>query len=425
MTKLTLPLVQGCLQEALDRTLGELPRRALAEFLKRKVGERGIELTEAQLSTLTEHVLQASSGSVIVDDGNPDKEITISLTEEDQEALGRQLDEIAATVPALTEEFIEKTSAEVLSLLKREWPNGLRDQQELMDGFRQRLNERWGPGIDGLRILAQIARELGNNIAHGFDKPELVRGTLAVLRLLHARSCQIAEEIIALLSGGFADGAMARWRTLHEIAAVAYLTSEHGEDLAERYLAHEIVEARRAARQYQKYAARLGQEPISDQEMRQIEDRYTAAIARYGHEFGKPQGWAAAHLKKPDPRIADVIEASKIDHLGPYYRMASHAVHANPKGVLSRLGLLSETGALLAGPSDIGLADPGQATARSLVQISTVLSGLNPTIDNLVTAKVMLQLFSEITDNFQMSHESVMVDARNGPTLIGGADPKH
>ncbi|WP_224497072.1 DUF5677 domain-containing protein [Bradyrhizobium septentrionale] len=55
---------------------------------------------------------------------------------------------------------------------------------------------------------------------------------MAAIRLLHARSCQITQEIIWLLSGGFADAAMARWRTLREATAVASLIGEHGEDFS-------------------------------------------------------------------------------------------------------------------------------------------------------------------------------------------------
>jgi hypothetical protein len=229
---------------------------------------------------------------------------------------------------------------------------------------------------------------------------------------LHARACQISEEIIALLSSGFADGAMARWRTLHEIAAVCYLIGEHGEDLAERYSAHDIVETRKAARQYQQHAQRLGQEPLRDDEMEQIEKRYAAALARYGPQFKRPHGWAAAHLKKDNPKIADILEASKIDHLGPYYRMASHNVHANPKGVFFKLGLLKEIDILLAGPSDVGLADPGHAAALSLMQISTVLLQINPTIDNAITGNVMLDLVGEIGKRFEASHELSLKEGR-------------
>jgi hypothetical protein len=73
--------------------------------------------------------------------------------------------------------------------------------------------------------------------------------------------------------------------------------------------------------------------------------------------------------------------------LGPYHRVASHNVHANPIGVFLKLGLVGEMDILLAGPSDVGLADPGHATALSLLQISTALVHLNPTFDNTMVTK--------------------------------------
>jgi hypothetical protein len=108
-------------------------------------------------------------------------------------------------------------------------------------------------------MIITIARELGENInkhvgaAGGGDRPQ----TFAVLINLHTRACQITDEILCLLGGGFADGAMARWRTLHEIVSVAYLIGRDGEELAERYVAHQIVESRKAARQYEAHRERL------------------------------------------------------------------------------------------------------------------------------------------------------------------------
>ncbi|MBV8754912.1 MAG: hypothetical protein JO328_18815 [Hyphomicrobiales bacterium] len=129
---------------------------------------------------------------------------------------------------------------------------------------------------------------------------------LYVLTRLHARACQIAEEMICLLSNGFADGAMARWRTLHEIAAVSLLISEHGDELAERYIAHEIVETRRAALQYEQFRTRLGEEPLTPKELQKIEDVYSNTIERFGQEFRNPRGWASKHLKKANPTIANI-----------------------------------------------------------------------------------------------------------------------
>lgn len=84
-----------------------------------------------------------------------------------------------------------------------------------------------------------------------------------------------------------------------------------------------------------------------------------------------------------------------IGHLGPYYRMARHNVHANPKGVFFKFGLIGEREILLAGPSDAGLADPGHATALSLLHISSSLLHLNPTLDYMVAIRIMKALADE------------------------------
>ena len=67
-------------------------------------------------------------------------------------------------------------------------------------------------------------------------RPLGVRGKqdkVRVLLIRLVRACQVTDEIICLLENGFADGAMARWRTLHEIAVVAVVISQHGENLCD------------------------------------------------------------------------------------------------------------------------------------------------------------------------------------------------
>jgi hypothetical protein len=43
-----------------------------------------------------------------------------------------------------------------------------------------------------------------------------------------------------------------------------------------------------------------------------------------------------------------------LDYLRPYYKLASHNVHAQPKGILFKLGLVQNQDILLAGPSNYG-----------------------------------------------------------------------
>ena len=58
----------------------------------------------------------------------------------------------------------------------------------------------------------------------------------SVLIRLLVRGCQVTNEIICLLENGFVDGAIARSRTLHDIAVVAAVLSQPGEAIAQRYL---------------------------------------------------------------------------------------------------------------------------------------------------------------------------------------------
>jgi hypothetical protein len=110
--------------------------------------------------------------------------------------------------------------------------------------------------------------------------------------------------------------------------------------------------------------------------------------------------------------MADIQEAAQIDHLTPYYRMASHNVHANPKGVFFKLGLLDESEILLAGPSNAGLADPGHACALSLNQITSVLLRLNETFDHVIVMKIMYALADEVGDALIAAHQKLVEDER-------------
>jgi hypothetical protein len=88
-------------------------------------------------------------------------------------------------------------------------------------------------------------------------------------------------------------------------------------------------------------------------------------------------------------------------HLRPFYKMASHNVHANPKGVFFKLGLYAAgEEVLLAGPSDMGLADPADGTAISLGQITITLLMTRPNIDRLVISETLMTLGREIGETF-------------------------
>jgi hypothetical protein len=405
------------LQKTMNTWLEELPRLLLADLLNQKLSAQGIKLSKRKRGELADKILNGRLNTFDFDDGRKGdgkRIMTIEFTEIDSELMETKFKKFTERLPDLIDDLTEKTSQSILSTLKGRWPSESRAQRRDLDGFRKRLQERWGDGLEQLRMLITIAREYGYELnkagrrAGSGNSPK----TFEILIRLHARSCQIAEEIACLLSNGFADGAMARWRTLHEIAAVGCLIRRHGEELAERYEHHQIVESRKAALQYKQYQKRLRQKPLSKKALKEIEADYVSALKTYGTDFRDPQGWAAKHLGKRNPSIADIQEAAGIDYLAPYYRMASHNVHANPKGVFFKLGLLGETDTLLAGPSNAGLADPGHATALSLVLISSLLLHLYPTLDNNIVMKVIQELGGEIGSALLSAHKKLEADDR-------------
>jgi hypothetical protein len=251
---------------------------------------------------------------------------------------------------------------------------------------------------------ASVNQELRGSSVHSLH-------LLEVLTRLHARACQVVHEILVLLAAGFADGAMARWRTLHEIAVIALFIGEYGEDLAEQYILHQQVESRRAMQDYIACHERLGYESLEPREVEAVERSYQNLLVRFGRSIGTQYGWAAEQLGISKPAFNNIERAVGIDHLRVHYRMASHNVHANPKGVFFKLGLLEEENLLPAGPSNAGLADPGHSAAISLVQTSTPLGLLHPTFDNIVALRIMVLLEREIGEAFGDAHQQLLHDS--------------
>jgi len=191
---------------------------------------------------------------------------------------------------------------------------------------------------------------------------------------MHARACQILGEIITLLENGFPDGALARWRTLHELTVVALVIEEHGEPIAARYIDHEVVEAKRALELYSRSAAEHGQSPPKRRDARATMEAYAAALEKYGEDFKLEYGWAAPFIKGNLNFVA-LEKAAGRAALRSHYKAASYSVHAGMKGLTFRLGLLDDS-VVLAGASNAGLCEPGKHAALAIVQLDLILLGL-------------------------------------------------
>lgn len=386
------------LQETFD---SESFKRLNIEIISRKIREEGYSLTDEQLAAIEEQVSAAASDDVLTIElpGYEDADVQIIIEEED---ITRVLDEYTEKLSDKMPKIIQSTSEVVLENLRSRAPEMLTEHAELRSTFEEHSSHKWGKALELLEMFIVIATEAGDEFNKEFRLSASQSNDLVfdVLTRLHSRS-YIANEVLTLLKSGYADGAHARWRTMHEIVVVGLFIKEFGQDTAERYLLHSFIESHRAALQYQSHCTQLGYEPLTEQELSKLHLSYEQLVDRFGRSYTKNYGWAAHALEKSDPKFSDIEQAVDLEHWRPHYKFASHNIHANPKGVLAKLGLYPENQELLlAGPSDTGFTDPAHSTTISLLQTTTFLLTLRPNIDRLSVCHILSTLAEEIGNTF-------------------------
>lgn len=418
----------GHLDDALQALVVEHFDRAQLIFmlLTHKLRKSGISLTDEQRDQFRDQVsaqlTNVSSDTVIMSfdiDGIENLDVVdLDITEDDFADLDKLVgDNIEEAVLSA----ISKLGDLLLTEWKKQAPRLLKKQRSTQSGFNRRLRRRWKRGLELLDVLISTSLEAGMNFNRAYRPDAVAVNDLvfeAVVRL-HARGCQIAREIHILLSNGLADGAHARWRTLHEVAVTASFIKEHGADVAERYLLHSGIENYKAALQYQSHCSMLGLRPLAAVELDRLREQHDQLIDKFGPDFKHDYGWASAVLGKKNPTFFDIEHSSKFEHLRPYVKLASANVHASAKGISFRLGLYPGAEILLAGPSVFGLGDPGRTTAFSIMLLTTTLLLLQPSIEHLGHVSAMQMLHREIHEVFYDAED--LIEQEN--TVPDGSQP--
>jgi hypothetical protein len=320
----------------------------------------------------------------------------LGLNDEQVQELFQELEK---KVPGI----ISESARLIIKTLKSRAKSMLRWRRSNIRKFEKRTRKRWKRAIDLFEMYLVIAFEAGEDFTQEFYEEAIEKDgfVFAALTRLHARSCQVGFEILELMKHGYADAAQARWRTLHEIAVVALIIADNEEEVAERYFIHDIVESYMAMKQYQKYYSDLGEEKLDEKELKEIEEEYECIIDSFGKNFGRQYGWAADVIGIKDVKFVDLEKKAGLEHFRPYYRMASHPVHANVKGILFKVGLPEEEyGAWIAGPTNYGFLDPARGAAISIAQVTMALLRTRPNIDRLVVMSVLKELMFEIAEEF-------------------------
>lgn len=341
------------------------------------------------------HIADDGKLTVTKDDGVGDNFIDIARPAEEK------ITKFLEKLPSVMIETAESASDVYLKDMRKRMPALLREHEKDKKYFQKNLAAKWGEALNLLEWFILLAQEIGGeyNDFIRIDAENENTPRFEILSRSHARASQISLEILALLKNGFADGAHARWRTLHEIAVETNIIEKNDDELAIRYLSFDAIQNYKSAKSYQEHAEELHFEPLSDDEIQELENTYRELIEVYGENFANDNGWAISLVNKSRPSFYDLEKMAEFDHIRPFYKLACLNVHGGPRGLLFRLGLLEDQNILLAGPNTNGLGDPIQNTAFSLLQVTASLLTFEPNLDYLTALIVLNKIEQEIFES--------------------------
>jgi hypothetical protein len=332
------------------------------------------------------------------------------IVKQEEEPTEEKISEIMGKI---VPEVIPELASILVRHLIEDTPSRLSEWRAERLRFESVIRGVWGPAFDLLELVIFGYYEFGRDqVLEKLADAEVTRDAkFRALSELHARSVRTANEVLRLLERGLADGALARWRTLHEIAVVTSLLSRHGPDLSERYLIHGNVRAWHAMKAYQRHYEALGYEPVSSDEMQSAKREVRELRERFGDQFVySDYGWAAgvvlSNLRR-GPFFADLERHAELEKFRPIFGWASDSVHGGVKGLQS-LGMPHYVGNVLyAAGSTSGLADPGQNVAISIGHLTVALMTQRATLDSLVRVQAISSLVAKCREAFFIAHEEV------------------
>lgn len=399
--------------------------------------EEGLQLLNIELA---EH--QKNSIKQQLSSKSKHKKFTLSFTDEQVEASQLCESELHSAIQDLfaqVEVQVESKIAEVdfnsiihsevhdyaqtiVDSLKDECSSFNESRRVKLEFFEAEYMSLWIEPLDFFEAFIEISGEFSQDIFNQRSKDLEIEKSFtwdALIRLV-SRGIQIASEVLALLRNGFADGAYARWRSLHEVTVVASFIHMNGDETAEKYLLHEVMEEFQVIKQRQDFASKFDLQQVDPSYIDAVTAQRDILIQRFGESYTDGYGWAAGIIptkkgKNQKPRFSHIEEFVRLDTKKLDYQLSSKSnVHAGSKGVFFKLGYPEQgKGSLLSGPSNIGLSVPGILTVESLSKLISTISKFRrssesfESIDRMVIIKILTDLKKLTIESFQTSNEVV------------------
>ena len=300
--------------------------------------------------------------------------IDLEFTSADIDAFSDQLQQ---ALEKAAEATIRKTSKVISQTIVARARATAIEQRGAIARQTQRWMRPWAAALDWCRAVVGFCQDAAFLTAELPPARSDDRHVRLALSSLHAHGCLISGEVLTLLESGYAAGALARWRALHEVAVVADFIAAKGTGVARRFLEHEAANEKRM----RSIAIRA----LSDgEELRPMSRRHERILTRQTSEFESDYGWAAQDLGKRSPTLTDLQTPETREHWAYPYALACGAVHPRAASVAKPLGHTGESGLLLIGASSADVHIAADWTIARLVALTATCTLRGGSVDEVV-----------------------------------------
>lgn len=151
------------LNKLVQKQIQKIPHHFLLRLVRQKLEDQGFK-DKAMLDALCKHILEKSGESFHWDDGDdgPTKNLKLDFTQQEIKDLESDVKAFLKNdLPSAIQRSVESTAKSLVKRLLKEWPEVRVDENAEMRHFRERLDLRWGAGLDPLRMMLIASREIG------------------------------------------------------------------------------------------------------------------------------------------------------------------------------------------------------------------------------------------------------------------------
>lgn len=315
-----------------------------------------------------------------------EKKMNEAKTEEEKRKIQERFDSLDYS--EIIDKMIQAASGTILKDMTKTMYEQVLDFRAEEDEFLAIQKQKWNKAFVASEALYIMNLEFVENYSKYVASLEEERKRpfqwrYLAMQHIHGRALQIYLEIITLMKNGFADGAYSRWRTMYELAVVCDFISEHDENTAKTYYERSNSEDH----QYE-WASVSGEFPI----------------------------------KKPEKiTFADIRSKTTLNTTEWYnqYKLANKIAHASPQGTFKRLSNTGRKNLIPVGRSDFGITTPGEHSAITLVQITTMFGILFADIDTMVELKIQNNWIDVVRKSYFEIHDELFPDM---PPLMNKID---